>query len=98
MTFGETAMADQIVATDAPDLSTELLKFLMRITETTGLGGAARGVVLGIEEQHQRCALAIVDGAVVAFVVLQVDGRNAVTNGEGHAKQSNWWRNLRKRG
>ena len=61
----------------------------MGITETAGLGSAARGFVLGIEEQHQRCAVAIVDGAVVAFVVLQVDGRNAVTNGEGHDDESN---------
>ena len=61
----------------------------MGITETAGLGSASRGIVLGIEKQHQRCAVALADGAAVAFVVLQVDGRNAVTNGEGHDEESN---------
>ena len=98
MSFGETAMTDQIVATDAPDLCTQLLKFLMGITESAGLGSAARGFVLGIEEKHQGCAVALADGAAVAFVVLQVDGRNAVTNGEGHDEESDWWRNLRQGG
>ena len=87
MTLGEAAMADQIVTADTPDLSTQRLKFLLGITETAGFGSAAGGLVLGIEEQHQGGAVALADGAAVAFVVLQVDGRNAVTNGEGHDEE-----------
>ena len=98
MAFREAAMAHQIVTADAPDLSTKLLQLLVGIPESAGLRCTARGLVLRIEEQHQGRAVALADGAAVAFVILQVDGRNAVTNGEGHAKQSNWWRNLRKRG
>ena len=81
---GEAAMADQVITTDTPDLGTKLLKLLMGITETAGFGRASRGVVLGVEEQHQGLAIALVDGATVAFMVLQVDGWSAVTNGEGH--------------
>ena len=98
MAFREAAMAYQIVTADAPDLSTKLLQLLVGIPESAGFCGAARGLVFRIEEQHQGRAVALADGAAVAFVILQDDGWNAVTNGEGHAKQSNWWRNLRKRG
>ena len=90
MAFGEAAMADEIVTADSPDLGAKLLELLVGITETTGLCSAARSVVLRIEKQHQGSSIAIPDGAAVAFVILQVDGRSFVTNVEGHDKRMNW--------
>ena len=98
MAFGEAAMAHEIVTTDAPDLGPKLLQFLVGITKPTGFRSAARGVVLRIKKQHQGGAVAISDGATVAFVILQADGRSVVTNVEGHDKRMNWWRNPRKWG
>lgn len=82
--FGEAAMADEVVTAHTPDLSPKLLELLVGITEAAGLGCASGGVVLGVKEQHQGRAVALTDGTAVAFMVLQVDGWSAVTNGEGH--------------
>src|SRR4051812_26835217 len=49
----EVLVGFQAVARDAVDLGVGLAEFLVKVAEARAFGGAARGVVLGIEVQHQ---------------------------------------------
>jgi hypothetical protein len=73
--LGETQVAGGVVAADSPYFGAQSLKIGVAVAEGTGLGGAARGVVLRVEEKNQRFAP---EGVAATLDTTRPAGRSGV--------------------
>lgn len=84
--LGEALVAAGTVAAHAPYLRSQRLDVAVAVSEGAGLHGAARGVVLGIEEEHQGAAVEPVAAALLALLVGQIDQGGAVAGAQTHGQ------------
>ena len=82
MALGKALVAGRVIAAHPPNHRTEIGKGAVLIAEGTHLHGAAGGVVLGVEKQHQGLALELVAAAFVAVLVDQGDEGGPVSGGK----------------
>ena len=76
-------VAGGIVAAHPPHLGPEGLQVGEAVAEGAGLGGAAGGVVLGIEEEHQGRSAELVAAALQTLGIQQGDQGGTIAGGEG---------------
>ena len=81
--LGETQVAGGVVAADSPYFGAQSLKIGVAVAEGTGLGGAARGVVLRVEEKNQRFAPEGVAATLDTTPVRQGDQGCAIAGKQG---------------
>jgi len=82
MASREPLVTGRVVATDPPDLSPQGPKVGITVPEGTGFHGAARGVVLGIEKQHQGAISQLVAATLDPFGIRKGDQGGWIANGE----------------
>jgi hypothetical protein len=91
MAGSEAAVTGGVITAHPPHLGPKGLKVGEAVAESAGFGGAARGVVFGIEENHQGRSTELVAAALDTLGIRQGDQGRAIpgSKGGGHG---GWFR------
>jgi len=85
-------VANGVIPAHTPDLGPHGLQIAVAVAESASLQRAARGVVFGIEEQHQGLVAQLIAAALGAVLISQGNQWGAIASAQGccHRKESVW--------